>query len=48
MEDIMDGPGRGKLELIRHWGDLLSDDEGPMTLWSEFARLIRQGQVGPL
>ena len=47
VEDVMDGPGRGKLEFIRHWRDLLSDGEGPMTLWSEFARLIRQGQVGP-
>ena len=39
----MDGPGRGELELIRHWGYLLSDGEGSMTFWSEFAHLIRQG-----
>ena len=44
----MDGLGWGELELIRHWRDLLSDGEGPMTLWSEFAHLIRQGQIAPL
>ena len=37
----MDGPGWGELELVRHWGDLFSDGERPITFWSEFARLIR-------
>ena len=43
VKDIMDGPGRRELEFVRHWGDLLSDGERPMTFRSEFARLIRQG-----
>ena len=43
MEDIVDGPGRGKLKLIRHWRDLLSDGKGSMMPWSELVHLIRQG-----
>ena len=36
VEDVMDGPGRRELEFVRHWRDLLSDDERPMMFWSEF------------
>ena len=43
VEDVMDGLGRGELEFVRYRGDLLSDGEGSMTFWSEFAHLIRQG-----
>ena len=48
MEGVMDGSGWRELKLIRHWGDLLSDGEGPMTFWGEFVRLIGQGQIAPL
>ena len=39
----MNGPGWRELEFVHHWGNLLSDGEGSMTFWSEFACLIRQG-----
>ena len=31
MEDVMDGPGRRKLELIGHWRNSLVDNEGAVT-----------------
>ena len=31
MKDVMDGPGRRKLELIGHWRNSLVDDEGAVT-----------------
>jgi hypothetical protein len=36
VEDVMDSPGRGQCELIRHWRYHFDDFEGSMTFGHEF------------
>ena len=45
MEDVVDGPGRRKLEPIRHRGNLLGDHKRTVTFGGELGRLIVQFQV---
>jgi len=43
MEDVMNGPGWGEVELISHRRYSFGDVEGSMTFGGQFARLIREG-----
>ena len=45
VEDVMDGPGRGELELISHWRNSLVDNEGAMTFRGQLGGLIRELKV---
>ena len=45
MEDVMDGPGRRKLELISHWRNSLVDDERTMTFRGQLGGSIREFKV---
>ena len=45
MEDVMDGPGWRKLELISHWRNSLVDNEGAMTFRGQLGRPIREIKV---
>src|SRR6267154_2239315 len=38
MEDVMNGPGRGKIKLVGHRGYLFGDEKGSMTFGGQFAR----------
>ena len=45
MEDVMDGPGWGELELISNGRDLLIDNEGAMTFGGQLGSSIREIKV---
>ena len=45
MEDVMDGPGRRKLELIGHWRNSLIDNEGAVTFRGQLGGSIREFKV---
>ena len=45
MEDVMDGPGRRKLELIGHWRNSLIDHKGTMTFRGQLGGSIREFKV---
>ena len=47
MEDVMNGPARGKVQPIGHRGYSFCDVEGSMTFRGEFERLIREIKVLP-
>ena len=45
MEDVMDGPGWGKLELISNWRNSLIDNEGTMTFRGQLGASIGEIKV---
>ena len=45
MEDVMNGPGWRKLELISHWRNPLIDNEGAMTFRGQLGGSIREFKV---
>jgi hypothetical protein len=47
MEDRVNVPGRGEVELGSHWGDEFRNNEGTITFGGQFDRPVGYGKVLP-